>query len=198
MNALNAGVRSIEHGFAFDCEIAELMKEKGAYITTNLTAFDPGLLDIPSIRDVPSSLAKAKSASATFANYIPNMKKCPVKRGFQTDCVGSVAACNIQIAYEKKLNNDFFGPFASMVTLTSVGGEIAAMTGDFMNPYPQGKLGVIEKGAYADLLLLDGNPLEDFSVVGTGDKWFGADPRPESPETIRIIMKDGVIYKNTL
>lgn len=40
MNALNAGVRSIEHGFSFDCDIAEVMKEKGAYITTNLTAFD--------------------------------------------------------------------------------------------------------------------------------------------------------------
>ena len=198
MKALKAGVRSIEHGFAFDCEIAELMKEKNAYIATNLTAFDPGLLDIPAVRDVPASLAKAKSASATFANYIPNMKKCPVKRGFQVDCVGSVAACNIQIAYEKKLNNDFFGPYESLVALTSVGGEIASMTGDFMNPYPAGKLGVVEKGAYADLLLLDGNPLEDFSVVGTGDKWFGADPRPDSPETIRIIMKDGVIYKNTL
>jgi hypothetical protein len=33
---------------------------------------------------------------------------------------------------------------------------------------------------------------------GTGDKWFDAEPRPESPETIRIIMKDGKIYKNTL
>lgn len=198
MSALNAGVRSIEHGFSFDCEIANLMKKKDAYITTNLTAFDPGLLDIPAVADVPSSLAKAKSASATFVNYIPNMKKCPVKRGFQTDCVGSVAACNIQIAYEKHLNNEFFGPYASLVALTSVGGEIAAMSGDFMNPYPDGKLGVIEKGAYADILIVDSNPLEDFSVVGTGDKWFGAEPRPESPETIRIIMKDGVIYKNTL
>ena len=64
MTALNAGVRSIEHGFMFDCEISALMKEKGAYITTNLTAFDPGLLDIPAVRDVPASLAKAKSASA--------------------------------------------------------------------------------------------------------------------------------------
>ena len=198
MNALNAGVKSIEHGFSFDCDIAEVMIEKGAYITTNLTAFDPGLLTIPAVANQPASLAKAKSASKTFANYIPNMKECPVKRGFQTDCVGGVAACNIQIAYEKKLNNDFFGPFQSMVTLTSVGGEIAALSGDFMNPYPAGKLGVVEKGAYADLLLLDGNPLEDFSVVGTGDKWFDAEPRPASPETIRLIMKDGVIYKNTL
>lgn len=85
-----------------------------------------------------------------------------------------------------------------MVTLTSTGGEIVALSGDFMNPYTQGKLGVIEEGAYADILLIDGNPLDDFSVVGTGDVWFGADPRPESPETIRLIMKDGVIYKNTL
>ena len=175
-----------------------LMKEKGAYISTNLTAFDPGLLTIPAIANVPSSLAKAKSASATFGGYIDNMKKCPVPRGFQTDCVGSVEACSIQIAYEKNLNNQFFGPHTSLVTLTSTGGEMVALSGDFMNPYPEGKLGVIEEGAYADILIVDGNPLEDFSVVGTGDKWFDAEPRPESPETIRIIMKDGKIYKNTL
>ncbi len=198
LNALNAGVKTIEHGFSFDCEIAEVMTEKGAYITTNLTAFDPGLLDIPAVKNQPSSLAKAISASATFKNYIPNMKECPVPRGFQTDCVGSVEACNIQIAYEKHLNGEFFGPYQSMLTLTSVGGEIAKLSGDFMNPYPNGKLGVIEEGAYADILLIDGNPLDDFSVVGTGDKWFGADPRPDSPETIRLIMKDGEIFKNTL
>ncbi|TCL09233.1 imidazolonepropionase-like amidohydrolase [Shimia isoporae] len=198
INALNAGVKTIEHGFHFDCEISALMKEKGAYITTNITAFDPGLLDVPAVKNQPSSLAKAKSASASFANYIPSMKECPAPRGFQTDCVGSVAACNIQIAYEKHLNNEFFGAYQSLVTLTSVGGEIAALTGDFTNPYPNGKLGVIEEGAYADILLIDGNPLEDFSVVGTGDEWFTADPRPDSPETIRLIMKDGVVYKNTL
>lgn len=198
MNALDAGVMSIEHGFSFDCEIAEKMNETGAYITTNLTAFDPSVLDIPAVKNQPSSLAKAISASATFENYIPNMKECPVKRGFQTDCVGTVEACNIQIAYEKHLNNEFFGPYQSMVTLTSIGGEIVALSGDFTNPYTLGKLGVIEEGAYADILLIDGNPLEDFSVTGTGDKWFDAEPRSDSPETIRIIMKDGVIYKNTL
>jgi len=198
MNALNAGVRSIEHGFSFDCDIAKVMKKNNAYITTNLTAFDPGLLDIPAVANVPSSLAKAKSASKTFGNYIENMKKCPVKRAFQTDCVGSVEACNIQIAYEKHLNNEFFGPYTSLVTMTSVGGELVALSGEVMNPYPDAKLGVIEEGAYADILIVDGNPLEDYSVVGTGTKWFGADPRPESPETIRIIMKDGKIYKNSL
>ena len=198
LRALNAGVMSIEHGFGFDCEVAEAMKEKGAFITTNLTAFAPGLLDIPAVKNVPASLRKAKSASATFAGYVDNMNQCPVKRGFHTDCVGSVAQCSKQIAYEKYLNEDYFGAYNALVAMTSVGGEIAAMSGEFMNPYPDGKLGVIEEGAYADILVVDGNPLQDLSVIGTNDKWFDAPTPPESPETIRIIMKDGVIYKNTL
>jgi len=198
LRALDAGVMSIEHGFGFDCDIAKVMNKKGAFITTNLTAFAPGLLDIPAVKNVPASLRKAKSASATFVGYVDNMKKCPVNRGFHTDCVGSVAACAKQIAYEKHLNNEFFGPYKSLVAMTSVGGEIAALTGEFMNPFPEGKLGVIEEGAYADVLIVDGNPLEDLAVIGTNDKWFDAPTPPESPETIRVIMKDGALYKNTL
>jgi len=198
LRALDAGVKSIEHGFGFDCDVARVMKKKGAYITTNLTAFAPGLLDIPAVRDVPASLRKAKSASATFAGYVDNMNKCPVKRGFHTDCVGDVTSCSKQVAYEKGLNGEYFGAYNALVAMTSVGGEIAAMSGEFMNPYPEGKLGVIEEGAYADLLIVDGNPLQDLSVIGTSDKWFDAPTPPESPETIRIIMKDGEIYKNTL
>jgi len=198
LRALDAGVMSIEHGFGFDCDIAKVMKEKGAYITTNLTAFAPGLLEIPAVKNVPASLRKAISASATFAGYIDNMKKCPVKRGFHTDCVGDVASCSKQVAYEKGLNGEYFGSYNALVAMTSVGGEIAAMSGEFMNPYPLGKLGVIEKGAYADILIVDGNPLRDLSVVGTSDKWFDAPTPPESPATIRIIMKDGKVYKNTL
>ena len=54
------------------------------------------------------------------------------------------------------------------------------------NPYPEAKIGVIEPGAFADLLIMAGNPLEDISVM----------TRPE--ENLQIIMKGGVIYKNTL
>ncbi|MEH6651842.1 MAG: amidohydrolase family protein [Motiliproteus sp.] len=198
LRALDAGVMSIEHGFGFDCDVAKVMKEKGAYITTNLTAFAPGLLDIPAVKNVPASLRKAKSASKTFAGYIDNMKKCPVKRGFHTDCVGDVVSCSKQVAYEKGLNAEYFGPYNALVAMTSVGGEIAAMTGEFMNPYPDGKLGVIEVGAYADILIVDGNPLKDLSVMGSSDKWFDAPTPPKSPKTIRIIMKDGKVYKNTL
>jgi imidazolonepropionase-like amidohydrolase len=198
LRALNAGVKTIEHGFEFNCEISKVMAEKGAYITTNLTAFDKGLLDIPAVKADPRTLAKAKSAAIAFAGYVDNMKKCPAKRGFQTDCVGDYKACRKQIAFEKHLNGKFFDNHTALVTLTSIGGEIAGLSGPIVNPYLDGKLGVIEKGAYADILLVDGNPLKDLSVIGAHDKWFDGPDRPNGVKTIRIIMKDGKVYKNTL
>ena len=198
IRALEAGVMSIEHGFMFDGDIARLMKQKGAYITTNLTAFDPGLFDIPAVKSDPRTLRKAQTASAAFGSYIENVRKFKPKRGFHTDCVGRFDACRKQVAYEKYLNGEFFGNHRALVAMTSVGGEIAALSGDIVNPYLDGKLGVIEEGAYADILLVDGNPLEDLSVIGTQDKWFDGPDRPDGVNTIRIIMKGGVIYKNTL
>jgi imidazolonepropionase-like amidohydrolase len=65
---------------------------------------------------------------------------------------------------------------------TSTNAELLALSGK-RNPYP-GKLGVVEQGAFADLLLVDGNPLDNIMLV--------ADPA----KNFLIIMKDGVIYKN--
>ena len=66
---------------------------------------------------------------------------------------------------------------------TSTNAELLALCGP-RNPYP-GKLGVVEEGAYADLLLVDGNPLENLDLV--------ADPE----SNFKVIMKDGKVYKNT-
>ena len=67
---------------------------------------------------------------------------------------------------------------------TSVNGELLAMSGP-RNPY-QGKLGVIEEDALADLLVVNGNPMDDIALVSQPDKNFV------------VIMKDGKIYKDTL
>jgi imidazolonepropionase-like amidohydrolase len=196
MRALNLGVKTIEHGFMFDGDIAKLMKKKGAYITTNLTAFSPLLAKIAALND-PRNQYKLKTATAAFKGYLDNVRKYKPKRGHQTDCVGNAIACQSQIAYEKYLNGHFFGNHRALVSMTSVGGEIAALSGPVVNPFPETKLGVIEKGATADILLVDGNPLEDLSAIGAVEKWFDAPPR-DGVKTIRIIMKDGKIYKNTL
>jgi imidazolonepropionase-like amidohydrolase len=60
-----------------------------------------------------------------------------------------------------------------------------ALTGP-RNPYQDGPLGVISEGAYADLLIVDGNPLDDITIL------------EDYEANIRLIMKDGRIYKNTL
>ena len=67
---------------------------------------------------------------------------------------------------------------------TAINGELLALSGP-RNPYP-GKLGVIEDGAHADLLVVDGDPLQNIELLA-------------APETsLKLIMKGGVIYKDTL
>jgi imidazolonepropionase-like amidohydrolase len=68
---------------------------------------------------------------------------------------------------------------------TSINAEVLKLTGP-RNPYPEAALGVIKSGAYADLLLVDGNPLEDISIL----------TNPE--ENLDLIMKNGEIFKNTI
>jgi imidazolonepropionase-like amidohydrolase len=76
----------------------------------------------------------------------------------------------------------WFTPAEALIMATSTNGELLALSGP-RNPYP-GKLGVIEEGALADILLVDGNPLQDITLV--------ADPTNK----FLVIMKDGVIYKD--
>ena len=197
MRSLENGVKTIEHGFMFDGEVAELMEEKGAYMTTNMQAFSPLLSEVSAISASAASTRKANSAQLAFENYVENVREYRPRLGFQGDCVGLPAACQAQNDHQIYLGAEFFGNHYYLQALTSVNGEIVKLAGEVLDPYPEGKLGVIEEGAYADILLVDGNPLEDITVIGGNEKWFDA-PVRDGIETMRIIMKDGVIYKNTL
>jgi len=196
IRALDMGVKTIEHGFMFDRDVAKKMKEKGAYLVTQMTSMAPGLSEIGALQD-PRTAYKLRTAQAAFGSYVENVKRYEPRFGYMTDCVGGLETCERQIAYEKWLHAEFFGTFHMLKAATGTAGEILALSGPVVNPYVEGKLGVIEEGAYADILLVDGNPLEDITVIGAVDRWFDAPPR-DGVETIRMIMKDGVIYKNTL
>ena len=78
----------------------------------------------------------------------------------------------------------WYTPAEALIMATSTNAELLALSGK-RNPYP-GKLGVVEQGAFADLLLVDGNPLDNINLI--------ADPA----KNFKLIMKDGTIYKNTL
>ncbi|MGE0056328.1 MAG: hypothetical protein AB7S74_19200 [Hyphomicrobium sp.] len=85
---------------------------------------------------------------------------------------------------EFELRTRWFEPAEILRQATSGNAELLAMSGP-RNPYP-GKLGVIEEGALADILLVNGDPLKDISIL----------TKPE--ENLVLIMKDGKIYKNAL
>ena len=78
----------------------------------------------------------------------------------------------------------WYSPDEALAMATSTNAELLALSGK-RNPYP-GKLGVVEEGALADLLLVDGNPLENLQLVANPSKNF------------LVIMKDGRIYKNLI
>ena len=194
--ALEAGVKSIEHAAFLTEKTARLVKEKGAFLGVNLTAYSNYALQIPHMKVEPS-----KSKMEAVVRYGDDFKrvidKVKPKMVFSTDVVGGdLTSARQHRDHEKWLHANFFGNIAMLKAATSTAGELLALTGP-LNPYPH-KLGVIEPGAYADLLIVDGNPLEDITVIGGDPKWFDAEPRGEGIETIQLIMKDGKIYKNTL
>ncbi len=78
----------------------------------------------------------------------------------------------------------WFEPVEILRMATGNARDLLAMSGD-KNPYTAGPIGVIEAGAYADLLIVEGNPLDDISILGELDN-------------LLVIMKDGIIFKNTL
>jgi imidazolonepropionase-like amidohydrolase len=196
--ALQLGVRSIEHGQFISEETAMLIKEKGAFIapfTAGITAeaFQHPAYSIPGT----PQFIKGKEFQRDSKDFVEIIKKIQPKLVMAVDIVFLTGeAARSARDFEKYAFARFFGNLQALRSMTSVPGELAAETGR-NNPYP-GKLGVIEAGALADILVVDGNPLEDITVLGANPKYLDAEPREQGIETIRIIMKDGKIYKNTL
>lgn len=196
---LELGIKCFDHAQFISEETCKTLKKKGAFISPNTAGMNPGLLEHPVYGNpdgpqYPKVLEFQKKSKGLFEV----LKKVKPKIVFDTDVVftPSVAKRAI-IDHEKWSLANGIGNFEALKALTSTGGELAAMTGK-NNPYPDAKLGVIEEGAYADILIVEGNPLEDIGAIGGNAEWLDAKPRGYHVEPIKIIMKDGKIYKNTL
>lgn len=192
---LEAGILSIEHGFVLDEKTIKMIVKKGAYLSTQMTGTSKELYDLPAL--TAESRRKLDIAQAEMKDYFRLVKKYKPKQVFSIDAVLTTKKqADQQRAHEIWLFAENFGNFEMLKAATSTAGELLALSGK-MSPYPLGKLGVIEEGAYADILIVDGNPLEDIGVIGGNELWYKAPPR-DGVETIKLIMKGGKIYKNTL
>ncbi len=193
---LDCGVKTFEHGFFISEETMKKIAAAGGFVVPQMWGLSPDLAKNPLMPTdkIPEVMALGKE----YADFGRNLVKNNVKVVFQSDYVGKFADAERARYYEIWWRTEKFGSnFEVLKQMTSTASEMLALSGP-RNPYSDGPLGVIEAGAYADILIVDGNPLEDISMIGGTDKWFDADPEWKPIETMRQIMKDGEIYKNTL
>jgi len=177
---IKAGARCVEHGFFIEEETAKLMAEKGVW--WSMQAMETEGEDA---FEFETDLARAKYVAcvAGLDKVVALTKKYGVKTAWGTDMLFDPVLAAKQGKFLTKLKK-WYTPFEALRMATSGNAELLKMCGP-RDPYP-GALGVVEEGALADLLLVEGNPLEDLDLV--------ADPE----NNFKVIMKDGKVYKNTI
>ena len=180
--AIEAGVKVIEHGQLMTEDTAKLMAKKGVWLSTQAQILNQPEENLAFLS--PVSLKKYRLVKDGLDTQMKYAKKHGVKVAFGTDLFGNRKNFDDTVK-EFSARLQWFTPAEILKQATSINAELLELTGP-RNPYQDGPLGVIREGAYADLLVVEGNPLEDIRVL-------------EDPEkNLKIIMKDGVIYKNEL
>lgn len=175
--ALDAGVRCIEHGHLMDEATAARLAEKGVWLSTQ--PFSEGDSVPLTGQGQIDMLRVFAGTDRTYALA----KRHGLKTAFGTDLLFSAALAPRQSLMLTHLTR-WHTPAEALRMATATNGELMALSGS-RNPYP-GKLGVAEEGAFADLLLVEGNPLENIELLA------------EPGRNLRIIMKGGRVHKNTL
>ncbi|MDD9716461.1 amidohydrolase family protein [Dinoroseobacter sp. PD6] len=180
-NALTAGVRSVEHGLFASEESMQMMKDKDVFFSTQYLTYAANPEDTGLTGD---ALPKFLQAKAGATEGYERAKAFGLKVAWGTDILGTIDKGPFQ-SLEFVARTAYYTPTEILMQATSGNAELFARSGA-RHPYQAGPLGVIEPGAYGDLLLVNGNPLDDISILTT-------------PETsLALIMKGGVIHKNIL
>ena len=177
--ALQNGVRCIEHGQLADEDAVKMMADKDVWWSLQpfLADEDSNPKSNPVQRQQQEEVAKGTIRAYELA------KKYKIKAAWGTDILFNPKGVATQGKQLVKLSR-WFDNADVLRMATAANGELLAMSGE-RNPY-RAKVGVIEPDALADVLLIDGNPLENLALI--------ADPEPN----LKVIMKDGRIFKNTL
>jgi len=177
--SVEAGVKVIEHGHLMDEPTARLLAERGIWLS--IQPFPPQMADVfPPGSDERLKFQEVLAGQDVAYNLA---KKYKIKTAFGTDVLFSQALAEQQGALLASLTR-YYTPAEVLVMATGTNAELLKLSGK-RSPY-RGKLGVVEEGALADLLLVDGNPVENINLI--------ADPG----RNFVVIMKDGTVYKNTL
>jgi imidazolonepropionase-like amidohydrolase len=172
--AANAGVRTIEHGNLIDDASAKLMSEKGMFLVANLVTYIEMKKHAAEYGMNSDMLAKNDLVIEGALNSLEICKRHGVPVAYGTDLLGQLQVAQSE---EFTLRAQVLSPAEIIRSATTIGAQIVRM---------EGKLGCLKPGAFADLLVVDGNPLKDLKLLqGQG-------------QHLSIIMKGGRFHKNRL
>lgn len=176
--ALAAGVTCVEHAHLMDEETARMFADKGVWLSTQ-----PFLTMEDAASQTGPGAERAQQIFVGTPRIYEFVKKYGIKTAWGSDVLFSPELTPRQNVMLTHLSN-WYTNAEILRAATSVNAELLTLS-NLRTPYP-GALGVIEQGAFADLLVLNGNPLEDIRLI-------------EDPErNLAVIMKDGRIHKNAL
>ncbi len=172
--AVTAGIRTIEHGNFLDEEAAKLMVERDAYLVPTLVTYRVDGANGAKIGFTPEVIAKNQEVLDAGTRSLDIAQRAGVKIAYGTDLAYSPKTHQPE---EFLVRAEVQEPKDIIRSATLIGAEVLRMSD---------RLGVVKQGAFADLLVVDGNPLEDLGVLQND----GA--------SMPIIMKDGAFVTNRL
>ncbi|MFZ9414677.1 MAG: amidohydrolase family protein [Alphaproteobacteria bacterium] len=172
--AIGQGVRTIEHGNLIDAASAKLMAKKGAYLVANLVAYYAMKERAKEFGMAKDMLEKNDMVIDGGLRSLEICKRAGVKVGYGSDLLGQLM---VDQSREFLLRSEVLSPIEIIRQATLVGAEVVRM---------EGKLGCVAPGAFADLIVVDGNPAKDLGLF----QHQGA--------RIPAIMKGGRFFKNAL
>ena len=168
------GVRCIEHATLIDAETASWVAERDVYVVPTMSVIFANKELGQQLGMTPESQRKIKVAADSAIQGLQYMRDAGVKLGYGTDLLGSTY---VQQCREFTLRSEVFTPLELLRQATSMGAEILMQ---------EGKLGCIKPEAHADLLVVDGDPLQDIGLLAA------------SGQKLDFIMRAGEIVKNKL
>jgi len=172
--AAHGGVRVIEHGNLIDEPTARLMAEKGMFMVANLVAYYAMRERAAEYGMTGDMLAKNDLVIDGGLRSLEICKRAGVPVGYGTDLLG---ALQVEESREFIIRSEVLSPLEIIRSATTIGARIVRQ---------EGKIGTLKAGAYADLILIDGDPLKNLGLFQEQGKHLAA------------IMKGGKFHKNAL
>jgi imidazolonepropionase-like amidohydrolase len=172
-NAIAAGIRSIEHGNLIKEAAAKAIKDAGAFLVPTMVTYEAIYREGKRYGIGDHQIAKINMAREQSVQGLTHAYKAGCKIGSGSDLLGDMMS---QRHVEFELKGQVMKPMEVLLSATKVNAELFRM---------QDKIGTVEPGKYADLIVVSGNPLKNLRCF-------------QQPENPRLVMKGGKVYKNTL